>query len=278
MARNGARELAILMPRGDVSWKWQAGAGATQVNLSPYAPLGNLLLYLTDKSNPRFKGEVTWIDRDRSANDAPVRRFVARLKYTGNWDPEPLGWKRIANILHNSQDVEIHADAIDLAPGRLKFSYTLAHLTAAEKFDLKPTERAVLKEYIDRGGTLLFDAAGGSTEATASFEAMMAALYPGVQPNIISTDHPIYTGRFEGGGRAIEEFDYRRGVPGRLAPTKLPRLKAYTANGRVIAIHSPEDLSAAMVGYSTGGITGYTPTTAVQIIRNIVIWSDAAKK
>jgi len=63
-----------------------------------------------------------------------------------------------------------------------------------------------------------------------------------------------------------------------LAPTKLPRLKAYTVKGRVIAIESAEDLSAAMVGYPTGGITGYTPATAVQIIRNIVIWSDAAKK
>ena len=33
-----------------------------------------------------------------------------------------------------------------------------------------------------------------------------------------------------------------------------------------------------MVGYPIAGITGYTPATAVQIIRNIVIWSDAEKK
>jgi DNA polymerase/3'-5' exonuclease PolX len=49
-------------------------------------------------------------------------------------------------------------------------------------------------------------------------------------------------------------------------------------NGRIIAIHSAEDLTAAMVGYPIAGITGYTPATAVQIIRNIVIWSDAEKK
>ena len=30
----------------------------------PNAPLGNLLLYLTDKSNPRYKGEATWITRE----------------------------------------------------------------------------------------------------------------------------------------------------------------------------------------------------------------------
>ncbi|MBC8105743.1 MAG: DUF4159 domain-containing protein [Anaerolineae bacterium] len=274
---NGVRELAILMPSGDVSWKWQAGGGATQVNLSPYAPLGNLSLYLNDKSNPRYKGEASWIERDSSADDAPTRRFVARLKFNGDWNPEPLGWKRIANLLHNAQDCEVHSDAIDLAPGKLKIAYTLAHLTSTGKFDLKAQEREALKSYIDKGGTLLFDAAGGSTEATAAFEALMAALYPGVQPAPLSIDHPIYTGSFEH-GRPIERFDYRRGAPGRLAPTKLPRLKAYTVKGRVIAIESPEDLSAAMVGYPTGGITGYTPATAVQIIRNVVMWSDAPKK
>ncbi|CAN5328337.1 hypothetical protein BH09PLA1_BH09PLA1_13370 [soil metagenome] len=247
------------------------------MNLSPYAPLGNLLLYLTDKANPRYKGEATWIDRDNSASESGTRRFVARLKFDGNWEPEPLGWKRIANLLHNSQDCEVHADAIDLAPGKLKVAYTLAHLTAAEKFDLTASEREALKAYLDKGGALLFDAAGGSPEAAVAFEAMMAALYPGVKPVPLSIDHPIYTGAFEG-GRAIETFNYRRGAPGRLAPTKLPRLKAFTANGRIIALESAEDLSAAMVGYPTGGITGYTPATAVQIIRNIVIWSDAEKK
>lgn len=275
---NGVRELAILMPSGDVSWKWQAGGGASQVNLSPYAPLGNLLLYLTDKSNHRYKGEAIWIARDTGANDASVKRFVARLKYDGNWDPEPLGWPRIANMLHNSQDVEIRAEPVDLAPGKLKIAYTLAHLTATAKFTLKPAEKAALKEYIDKGGTLLFDAAGGATEATVAFEALMAELYPGVKAEPIATNHAIYSGQFDGGGRAIETFDYRRGAPGRLAPTKLPRLKAYTAKGRIIAIHSPEDLSAAMVGYPTGGVTGYTPATATQIMRNIVIWSGSARK
>lgn len=273
---NGVRELAILTPSGDVSWKWQAGGGATTVNLSPYAPLGNLLLYLTDKSNPRYKGEATWIERE-NIDGAKTRRFIARLKFDGDWNPEPLGWKRIANLLHNAQDCEVHADTLDLAPGKLKIAYTLAHLTSAGKFDLNGQEREVLKSYIDKGSTLLFDAAGGSTEATAAFEALMAALYPSVQPAPLSIDHPIYTGKFEG-GRAIDRFDYRRGAPGRLAPTKLPRLKAYTVKDRIIAIESPEDLTAAMVGYPTGGITGYTPATAVQIIRNIVLWSDAGKK
>lgn len=150
---NGVRELVVMFPSGDVSWKWQAGGGATQVNLSPYSPLANLWLYLNGAGQPRFKGETTWIDRDESIDDAPVKRMVARLKYYGNWQPEPLAWTRLSNILHNTKDAELAADVIDIGRDKIKTPYAIAHLSAAESFALRPLERAEIKTLPRQGGS-----------------------------------------------------------------------------------------------------------------------------
>ena len=56
--------------------------------------------------------------------------------------------------------------------------------------------------------------------------------------------------------------------------TKLPRLKqATTPDGRLIAIVSNEDLSAGLVAYQTTGPIGYTPQSATDLMRNILLWS-----
>jgi hypothetical protein len=271
---NGVRELALLLPAGDTSWKWQAAGGATTVNLSPYAPLANLWLHLTNKSPPRFKGETTWIERGENVAPAPRAVHVARLKHSGNWDPEPLGWQRLSNLLHNAQDANLALHRVEIDAKQLKASHQLAHLTATGTFDLTAAQRAVLKSYLDSGGLVLFDAAGGSTEAFVSFQAMMASIYPQVKSTPLPIDHPIYRGDFPGGGasRAVENVTYRRAAPGALPPTKVPRLRGYSVNGRVVAIESAEDLTAGLVGYSTGGITGYAPANASELVRNTLLW------
>jgi hypothetical protein len=273
---NGVRELAILFPSGDASWKWQSASGATAINQSPYAPLGNLLLYVTDKANPRYKGEATWIDRDNAlpADAAGTKISVARLKHAGNWDPEPLGWTRLANILHNASDAQLVVNAADIDPSQLKSGYQLAHLTATSQLKLTDPQQKALKGWLDKGGLLLFDAAGGSPEATVSFDALMAQLYPQATSTTLPPDHAIYTASFDGIEAAehrIESVSYRSGSDDRrLPPTKLPRLRGFTIDGRLVAIESPQDITAALVGYGTGGITGYTPRSAVELMRNIV--------
>lgn len=281
---NGVRELAVMFSAGDASWRWQSTGGATVVNLSPYAPLGNLLLYVTDKSNPRYKGEATWIDRDDALpmDGAKRKVFVARLKYDGNWDPEPLAWTRLANILHNAQDAALSVRAIDIDPSQLKAGYTIAHLTATGQLKLNYAQQKALKSYLDQGGLLLFDAAGGSPEATVSFDALMAQLYPQATSTVLPADHPIYTAAFEGveaGEYKIENVTYRSGGDDRkLTSTRLPRLRGLTVGDRVVAIESPQDITAALVGYATGGISGYSPDSAVPLMRNILHFAATRKQ
>jgi hypothetical protein len=74
------------------------------------------------------------------------------------------------------------------------------------------------------------------------------------------------------GGKNIEEVAYRRSADA--IKSKLPRLKGVSINNALVAILSNEDLSACLVGYATAGPSGYAPQSAVDLVRNIVLWSE----
>jgi hypothetical protein len=267
---NGVRELIVLVPSGDLSWKWQAGAGTDIAEKSPaFALAANLWLYITDKSNPRFKGEDYWVD----AGTHPIARRldVARLKFAGNWDPEPAGWTRLANVLLNENGILLKTFTVEPGVHNLTAAeYPVAHLTSTTPLEFTAQQSEALKKYLDGGGFLIFDAAGGSVAANISVETMFSRLYPGAEVSRLTDAHEIFTAAF--GGKPISEVAYRRFALTREPASNRPRLKGVVVNKRLIAILSSDDLSAGLVGYPTDGIVGYTPQTATDLMRNILLW------
>jgi Domain of unknown function (DUF4159)/Prenyltransferase and squalene oxidase repeat len=269
---NGVRELMILLPTGDMSWKFQQGAAGISPSSSPaFGFVGNLYLYITDKSNPRFKGDDTWVEANPGLQDQKEIQ-IGRLKINANWDPEPLGWARLANILHNNDQIKLTVLNVDPEINSLPNSISLLHLTATNSFELTEVQQKILKQYLDGGGVLFFDAAGGSTAAQLSFETLLIKMYPLEKLKTLAIDSPIYTGAGTGGAR-IEQATYRRYAMDRLAKTTLPRLRVLEVNGKVVAIDSSEDLSAGLVGYNIDGIVGYSPGSSEAIVRNVVMWA-----
>ena len=291
---NGVRDLIILMPGGDASWKWMSAGGAFDVQRAPYGVLANLHLHVTDKSNPRYKGEDAWIDRNPGVTPTRTAR-LARIQYDGNWDPEPGGWVRLSNVTWNFDQTRLETGAFTpeqlpsliaappstpgqsgarAAPPRINGSApqcNLAHLTATGSFTLTAPQINALRKYTDAGGVLLLDACGGNSEAAIAFETLIQSMYPGAQLAPLPLDHPIYRAASLG-GQDIDQVTYRRSVD--RPQTKLPRLKqATTSDGKLIAILSNEDLSAGLVGYQTAGPIGYTPQSATDLMRNIILWS-----
>ena len=265
---NGLRELIVLFPSGDMSWKWQATGGGFLPKSSPYAPLANLLLYVTDRANPRFKGEDTWIERNPGVQATRTAR-IARLRYDGNWDPEPAGWQRLANSMHNFDQLDLRIEPTSAPEGTV-----LAHLTATKSVQLPLDAKNAIRRYLDAGGLLLLDAAGGSSEAAGSFEGLLRGLYPDVAIAPLPLDHPLYHAK-NLGGQDIDSVSYRRAPD--LQAIHVPRLRGATAQGKLIAIVSYEDLSGGLVGYSTGGLIGYTPASAMNLMRNLILWRASGK-
>ncbi len=111
---NGVRELMILMPKADPSRAWQAQQVASH---GPMFELGaNLLLYASGKKNIREKGE-TYIIEPSSRVKATRSLKVARIKYDGMWDPEPGGWRRLAAVMHNRDQVDLQVEPVALGAG-----------------------------------------------------------------------------------------------------------------------------------------------------------------
>ena len=70
---NGVREFVVLFPDGDLSRDFQMitpSAGALKTKRPAMSLMGNLWLYVTDQSNPRQKGDDTWVDPPENAEDA----------------------------------------------------------------------------------------------------------------------------------------------------------------------------------------------------------------
>jgi len=305
---NGVRELMLLLPDQDPGKTWQLNRPKAEP--SHFEVAANILLYASDQLLLRYKLDPFLPERI-DANPAARTVHVARLKYSGNWDPEPGGWPRLAVEVYNRNAVQITPAAVPLGEGKLAgaaaggMKFPVAHLTGTAALKLEPKQLEELQKFIDGGGTLLIDAAGGSTEF-ANF--VQTELIPGITKEPIGwvpADDPIFgapaavlpappppattdvpfpvptaapapvaqssTGPAAAAPARPLKVDYRRFAKKRLGSLKELRLKGVRVNGRWAILFSDLDLSAGLVGQNIDGIVGYLPESATTLVSRIVL-------
>jgi hypothetical protein len=255
---NGARELLVLIDRGDPGRAWQKAE--FQSREEQFQIGANLVQYAVDKQNLRYKGVSHIVRRDGKIKPSKTIR-VARLKYAGNWNPEPGGWRRLADVMHNAGTM-LEVAEVDLAAGPIA-GERIAHLTGTGKLSLDETSKTNLAQFIRQGGTLIVDACGGDTEFAASAEVELAALLGGKFEPL----PPGHAAWGEGGlpPARWREFAMKNGASG-----DAPQLRGLVVDGRVACVLSPYDLSVGLVGQPVDGIIGYTPDTATALMSKIL--------
>jgi hypothetical protein len=265
---NGARELMLILQDTDLSRAWQLHETASRAELFEFT--ANLFLYAVDKKQARNKGETYQVTPDPRISPSQ-QLVVARIKYGGIWDPEPGGWRRMTAILNNRDRVGLKLLTVE--PAKDSFGAArVAYLTGIGKFKLSDEARAAIKKFVQGGGLLAVEAAGGNSEFAQVAEAELSAIFgadaAAQLKNPLPPDAPIY----RVGGRKLEDVGYRdfarQNIVGEL---KGPRLRGITVDGRTAVIYSPEDLSVGLVGEPVDGIIGYDPKTATAIVRNILL-------
>jgi hypothetical protein len=260
---NDVRELMLLIPTGDPAkfWQLRTPGGREEV----FQLLANIFLYVNDRQELRYKGTSHIV----AANlDVATTRALklGRVEYSTNWDPEPAGWQRLAAVMRNNDklDLQVSPIKLDAKLGEMR----VLHITGTGAWKLDEGERAALHEYVKGGGTIIIDAAGGSSIFATAAEAEIAALFPEAKLEALPLDHAVYNA----GGNKIENVEYRHfaqaAMQGRV---KTPRLQGIQRDGRVVLFYSREDLSAGLVGESMDGILGYSPESATAIMRNILL-------
>ena len=154
----------------------------------------------------------------------------------------------------------------------------LAVLTGTEKFTLSEAEIKALKTFVEGGGTVFIDAAGGEEPKAgkgfvASVEAVLAAAFPGQRLASLPPTSPLYTRK----GMEIRAVRWRRETRVAMLDTKAPHLRAIRVDGRPGVIFSRHDITAGLLGVPVAGIYGYhpgdvkDPGTAFKLMRNIVL-------
>lgn len=258
---NGARELIFLVPQSDAGKAWQIQDARGKQDLFELA--ANVLLYAVDKQGLRYRGERYYLPEDPKAT-AKKTIQVARLQYAGAWDPEPGGWRRMNNLLTKKQQTAVVVKPVELGKGQLA-DQKIAHLTGTFELKLTDAQQDEIKKFIAAGGTLLIDAAGGSTSFATAVEAELGKLFPNDKLALLPPEHPI----FAAGGDQTP-VNYRSFAKRTLGRVNAPRLQGITIENRLSVIYSREDLSVGLVGQEVDGIIGYSPESATHLMTSIL--------
>ena len=267
---NGARELMVLLPSLDASKGWCMNTAKSQdASLSLIA---DLFQYTTKQQDLRRRPPSPWIARDDSVKAKTTAR-IARLEYNGNWDPEPGGWRRLANFMHNRESTDLDIAAVKLGTGKLDQTFQVAHLTGTTNFSLDEASRNELRAFVNNRGTLIIDAAGGAGEFNVAVTKELDAIFgkDAAQLKTLPADHALYQDLK--GPIAYRAFA-RTALSG---PNNVPRQRGIELNGRVAVIYSAEDLSVGLVGQSVDGIIGYDPATATELMARVIQFTRSHK-
>jgi hypothetical protein len=269
---NGARELMVLIPSSDPAKFWQIrnfSSGQTK----PLAELAaNIYLYAADKTTlkSKFKGQTYIVKRDDRVKAAKTMN-VARLEYNEFYDPEPGGWRRFANLMHNTRALDLAVKPVKLGEGKLTKDFQLAHLTGTYHFKLSDAQRKELKDFVAGGGTLLVDAAGGAVEFKESAESELLAVFGDAAKSLaqpLPLEHRVYSV----GGDKLTHAAYRQYARRLLSSgMNTPRLRGIEINNRTGVFYSPEDLSVGLVGMSIDGVYGYESDYANDLMENVTL-------
>lgn len=268
---NGARQLMLLIPQADPARAWQLQAGKSRTEMFELPT--DLLLYAVDRQALRYRGERYYLDDDPAAK-AKITITITRLKYPGLWDPEPGGWRRLSILQKKSRAAAVATKTAELGKGELGTGESakgkLAHLTGTFGRKFTAGELDDMKSFVAGGGTLVIDAAGGSSKFATSAENALVEMYPNDKLETLPPTHALYTA----GGGAADPISYRNfAIRNGVGRTTAPRLQGITLNGRLSVIYSREDLSVGLVGQAVDGINGYSPATATNLMTRILAFA-----
>ncbi len=260
---NGVRPL-VIHTDVDLAKSWQLQMRKTATG--DFEAAANVLMYVTDKGVLRNRGEAQWPPRPR----APERRTVrlVRVRHEANWDPEPLAYERFARLLGQRERIRLDV-AGAVAIGQLDAGEAkVATMTGTGRLALTASQQAGLKRYLEDGGALIVDAAGGSRTFGESVEALLREMFGRRAIRRLAGGAEVY----DLPGMKIERVSYRRKARIERGLTDAPNLRAVMINGRPGVLFSTEDLTGGLVGCPSYGCAGYQPESCYALLRNAIVF------
>lgn len=262
---NGSRIL-MLLATTDISKSWQLREEKRAPAAFQFGT--NLFVYAAGKRDLRNRLVSTYIPPIVGEPAAKYR--VARLKYAGNWNPEPAAWPRFARWFQLKTGYVL--DVIDVPLGELRpETAPVAHLTGTARFHASVEEIAAIRDYVEAGGVLLIDDCGG---ASSFFEGVKELLntqaFPNHPPHVLSPADPVLASK----GNGMEDLSkprYRQFTMDTLGARAGGLEDISAGKGRVL--YTPLDMTSGLLGTDTWGILGYERDYAQSLAKNVILWA-----
>ena len=266
---NGARLLLVHSPT-DLAKGWQSGNERTY---RPAFELGtNVVMYATGKRD--LRNRVTSLVIPQPVGEPVGRIPLVRLRYDGNWDPEPVAWNRMAAAFESETSIRLNVQAVELQQLRYALA-PVAHLTGTAGRQFTDLELKAIGQYVESGGLLFIDACGSSPAFIESINTQLLAKgFPDSKPTPLPADHILLTGK----GEAMADLTQPRlRTYGREKLGDQPVNLRILSAGKGHIIISDLDITCGLLGTYTWGIVGYEPTYARDVVKNLVLWAISAK-
>ncbi len=266
VVNNGSRIVLVHCPT-DIAGGWQLNW--LDERKADFQLGVNVFVYAAGKTNYQNRLASTYIPP--WPGDPTVTRTVARLRFAGEWDPEPYAWTRFARYFtweaHAGLDVQT-IDLKQLQPGQVPAAF----LTGTVRQDFTAAEAAAARAYVEAGGVLVIDACGGRDAFTASARKLLDAAFPGAAVGPLPVNHPLFV--------ASRPFaDDLTKVP--LRPFASEKLGTHDVPidglkfGHGWVVFSRLDLTTGLLGTQSWGILGYDPAAAQALVKNAILWAGA---
>ena len=179
---------------------------AVQAQIDAALSLGiNVLAYATNRELEAKEMTVlpttTRQGTGRSRRARPAGRGHAppsrRLQRGAPGVGEPDGRRRRAKLKMGRTSPHVREELLDITDDAL-FHYHLVFMHGRTAFHLTAVERRRLKQYIERGGTLMADSICASQAFTDSFRREMAAIFPDHKLEPIPASDPLLSTTYGG--------------------------------------------------------------------------------
>jgi hypothetical protein len=266
---NGVRHLAIHIPR-DASWIFHSSHHGDP---QPWQFMANIYSYATEKGQARPRLAEHFVTR-RGSGGGP-RIDIARVRYEGSWNPEPLAWEVQSNVMFNEHKADVATKVVameELDAAGVRF----AHIAGIDRVTFSEAQLAALKRYVEGGGVVLFETVGGRGEFTGGMAQALAELAPDSRPRPLAIQSAPVTGQGFG-GHDVGRINYRAFTILRTGRFTSPRLQVIEVAGRPAIFISNEDLTMGMLGKNVHGIYGYDISSSRRIMSNLVLWSQSQR-
>jgi len=215
----------------------------------------------------------------RSEKKSPPKPPTMFTKLTSqygeqDWNARPNDLNNLLKSLKNMADVDYEFEAksfseISADPDMNPILYRSGHY----HWSLTADEKAKLREYLLKGGTIILNAGMGSKPFYDSAVKVLNEVFPEAPVQRLSADHPVFHSYYE-----LDKVGFRPGVRTIMKHTdSAPWLEGVTIDCRTVAIISRFGMEVGWDPLEDDNIIAYTPESAQQLGMNIMTYATAMR-